>query len=114
MIWNSTTLMSVIDLAVVMLALLTFRYASAGGFFRRRSRGRVLIVLGVVTYALFYAADLVLLHAGAALFGAERRGRAHRRVALERPLGRGVSRRRLHGGRVSRDEPLAERATSGG
>ena len=72
MIWNSNTLISVIDLAVVMLALLTFRYASAGGFFRRRSRGRVLIVLGAVTYALFYAADLVLMDAGAALFGAER------------------------------------------
>jgi PAS domain S-box-containing protein len=71
MIPTSTTLMSAIDLAVVALALLTFRYASAGGFFPRRSRGRLLIMLGVSTFALFFTADLILLHAGPALFGAD-------------------------------------------
>jgi PAS domain S-box-containing protein len=69
MISTSITLMTVIDLAVVTLALLTFRYASAGGFFRRRSRGRVLIMLGVSTYALFYSADLLLMYGGEVLFG---------------------------------------------
>jgi hypothetical protein len=47
MIWICPSLMTAIDLAVVTLALLTLRYASARGFFRRRSRGRVLIVAGV-------------------------------------------------------------------
>jgi PAS domain S-box-containing protein len=64
--------MTVIDLAVVALALLTFRSASAGGFFRRRSRGRALLLAGVGAYALFFSADLVLLHFGAALLGPER------------------------------------------
>jgi PAS domain S-box-containing protein len=70
--FSTTLLMSIVDLAVVAVAALTVRYASAGGFFRRRSRGRVLIVLGVATYALFYSADFALMHGGAALFGAER------------------------------------------
>jgi len=70
MIWTSPNVMAVIDIAVILFALLTFRYASSGGFFSRRSRGRVLIMLGVSAYALFYLADLLLMYAGPPLFGA--------------------------------------------
>jgi PAS domain S-box-containing protein len=62
--------MTAIDLAMVLFAVLTVRYAHAGGFFRRRSRGRLLIILGVSTYAAFYLVDLLLMYVGPFLFGA--------------------------------------------
>jgi PAS domain S-box-containing protein len=55
--------MTIIDLAVIVLALSAFRYVSVGGFLGR-SRGRTLIMLGVAAYALFFLADLALMHFG--------------------------------------------------
>jgi PAS domain S-box-containing protein len=67
--------MTAIDLAMVLFAILTVRYAHVGGFFRRRSRGRALIILGVSTYAAFYLADLLLMYAGPSLLGAPQTAR---------------------------------------
>jgi hypothetical protein len=61
--------MTVIDVAVILFAVLTFRYALSAGFFGRRSRGRLLIMLGVSAYAVFYLADLLLMYAGPRLLG---------------------------------------------
>jgi PAS domain S-box-containing protein len=67
--------MTAIDLAMVLFAIITVRYAQVGGFFRRRSRGRVLIILGVSTYAAFYLADLLIMYAGPSLVGAPQTAR---------------------------------------
>ncbi len=71
MIWTSPPAMTVIDLAVMLFAVITIRYAWTGGFFGRRSPGGFLIVIGVSAYAGFYFVDLLLMGPGPAVFGAD-------------------------------------------
>ena len=69
---ESVLTMTIIDLFVIVMALLTFKFASADGFFRRSSRGRVLSLMGISAMTSFYAADLLVLHVSPALIGEAR------------------------------------------
>jgi hypothetical protein len=72
MISESVATLTIIDIVVIALALLMFKYASPDGIFQRWPRGRALIVLGVVTLSLFYAADLLVMRVGSLFIGEAR------------------------------------------
>ncbi|HLF10301.1 MAG TPA: PAS domain-containing protein [Gammaproteobacteria bacterium] len=72
MLSQSVLGMTIVDLLVIVMTLLTFKFASTGGFFRRWSRGRALSLIGVATLSLFYVADLLVMHVSPAIIGADR------------------------------------------